>query len=50
MTRYANAPARPCNEAEARATFVYFFCSIGSPQHFKEPVPPFVTITCELHF
>jgi hypothetical protein len=27
----------------------YFFCSIGAPQHFNMPVPPLVTITCELH-
>jgi hypothetical protein len=28
----------------------YFFCSISTPQHFSVPVPPLVTMTCELHF
>jgi hypothetical protein len=28
---------------------LYFFCSIGAPQHLMAPVPPLVTITCEEH-
>jgi hypothetical protein len=35
---------------EGRVGVAYFFCSIGSPQHFREPVPALVTMTCELHF
>jgi hypothetical protein len=27
----------------------YFFCSISWPQHFSVPLPPLVTMTCELH-
>jgi hypothetical protein len=32
-----------------RGPDIYFFCSIGAPQHLIAPAPPLVTITWEEH-
>jgi hypothetical protein len=42
-------PSRSTQDSHPATPGDYFFCSIGAPQHFNMPVPPLVTITCELH-